>query len=203
MLCEVADERQQTLDLGDGPATAPERKPRVRRTFCPRCGRGPLTGGKCGWCGRRWTEDRLRTGDLPDNANRGAQMTEGELLEVALELENQSEKFILTDAGEYLSLVNAEAARQVGECDRGPNCGECPELHCYAAKWLAADPAARAAVAERTAAFWREELAKPEEQREAEFWGMFGFKEPPKPTVRFAGMDWVRLPRPEVTGNAS
>jgi len=46
----TADGTQQTLDLGDGPA--PERKP---RTFCPRCGRGPLTGGKCGWCGWRWT----------------------------------------------------------------------------------------------------------------------------------------------------
>jgi len=53
MLCEVADERQQTQAVGDGPATAPERKPRVR--LCPRCGRGPLTGGKCGWCGWRWT----------------------------------------------------------------------------------------------------------------------------------------------------
>ena len=70
MLCEVADERQQTLDLGDGPATAPERRPRVRRTFCPRCGRGPLTGGKCGWC--RGTGSRQQTGDLPDNAKRGA-----------------------------------------------------------------------------------------------------------------------------------
>ncbi len=66
----TADGAQQTLDLGDGPATAPERKPRVR--LCPRCGRGPLTGGKCGWCGWRWAEDRLRTGDLPDNAKRGA-----------------------------------------------------------------------------------------------------------------------------------
>ena len=46
MPCEVADDRQTTLDLGDGPA--PERKPRAR--LCPRCGRGPLTGGKCGWC---------------------------------------------------------------------------------------------------------------------------------------------------------
>jgi len=53
MLCEVADERQQTLDLGDAPA--PERKPRARRTFCPRCGRGPLTGSTCGWCRGRST----------------------------------------------------------------------------------------------------------------------------------------------------
>ena len=62
MLCEVADERQQTLYLGDGPATAPERKPRVRRTFCPRCGRGPLTGGKCGWCRGRSTDRTTTTG---------------------------------------------------------------------------------------------------------------------------------------------
>jgi len=76
MLCELADERQQTLDLGDGPATAPERKPRAERPyhrarlFCPRCGRGPLTGGRCGWC--RGTGSRQQTGDLPDNAKRGA-----------------------------------------------------------------------------------------------------------------------------------
>jgi len=130
-------------------------------------------------------------------------MTEEELLQVALELENQSEKFIVTDAGEYLSLVNGEAARQADDCDAAPSCDRCPErTECNAAKWLAADPALRAALAEKTAAFWREELAKPEEQLEAEFWGMFGFAEPPKPTVRFAGMDWVSLPRPEVVGNA-
>jgi len=63
----TADGAQQTLDLGDGPATAPERKPRVR--LCPRCGRGPLTGGRCGWC--RGTGSRQQTGDLPDNAKRG------------------------------------------------------------------------------------------------------------------------------------
>lgn len=66
MLCEVAEDRPQAEDLGDGPA--PERKPRAR--LCPRCGRGPLTGSKCGWC--RGTGSRQQTGDLPDNAKRGA-----------------------------------------------------------------------------------------------------------------------------------
>lgn len=53
----TADGTQQTLDLGDGPP--PEHKP---RTFCPRCGRGPLTGGKCGWC--RGTGSRAATSEV-------------------------------------------------------------------------------------------------------------------------------------------
>jgi len=134
-------------------------------------------------------------------------MTEGELLQVALELEDPQvtgDEFILTDAQEYLEKMNAKAAGEVVECDAALSCDRCPErTECNAAKWTAADPALKAAVAEQTAAFWREELATPVEQREAEFWGMFGFAEPPKPTVRFAGMNWVPLPRPEVVGNAS
>ena len=67
MLCEVADERQQTQAVGDGPATAPERKPRAR--LCPRCGRGPLTGGKCGWCrGTGSSGDRRAVGKLTSRA---------------------------------------------------------------------------------------------------------------------------------------
>lgn len=62
MPCEVADERQQTLDLGDGPAPAPERKPRVR--LCPRCGRGPMTGEKCWWCGWWGTGSRAATPEV-------------------------------------------------------------------------------------------------------------------------------------------
>ena len=104
----------------------------------------------------------------------------------------------------FVEKMNAKAAGEVVECDAALSCDRCPErTECNAAKWTAADPALKAAVAERTVAFWREELAKPEEQREAEFWGMFGFAETPKPTVRFAGMNWVPLPRPEVVGNAS
>ncbi len=127
-------------------------------------------------------------------------MTEEELFQTALELEDPQagEDFILTDAQEYLACMDAKAATLVEGGDRPGHVA--PEL---ARKWLAADPALKAAVAERTVAFWREELAKPEEQREAEFWGMFGFAETPKPTVRFAGMNWVPLPRPEVVGNAS
>ena len=123
-------------------------------------------------------------------------MTEGELLQVALELEDPQagEDFILTDAQEYLEKLDAKAATLVEGGDRPGH---------VARKWLAADPALKAAVAERTADFWREELAKSEEQLEAEFWAMFGFAEPPKATVRFAGMNWVPLPRPEVVGNAS
>ena len=64
MPCEVADERQQTMDLGDGPA--PERKPRAR--LCPRCGRGPLTGGRCGWCRGRGTGRTTTGGDLPEHS---------------------------------------------------------------------------------------------------------------------------------------
>ncbi len=65
----TADGTQQTLDLGDGPAPDPDLQAKRRRLFCPRCGRGPLTGGKCGWC--RGTGSRQQTGDLPDNAKRG------------------------------------------------------------------------------------------------------------------------------------
>lgn len=66
MLCEVADDRQTTLDLRDGPA--PERKPSATRLFCPRCGRGPLTGGKCGWC--RGTGSRATHGGTPEVGGR-------------------------------------------------------------------------------------------------------------------------------------
>lgn len=71
MPCEVADERQQTLDLGDGPATAPERKPPTAR-LCPRCGRGPLTGGRCGWCLGTGSRKPRTGGDLHDARPRGA-----------------------------------------------------------------------------------------------------------------------------------
>lgn len=65
MLCEVAEDRPQAEDLGDGPA--PERKPRAR--LCPRCGRGPLTGGKCGWCrGTGSSGDRRAVGKLTSRA---------------------------------------------------------------------------------------------------------------------------------------
>jgi hypothetical protein len=68
MLCELADERQQTQAVGDGPAPAPERKPRATRLFCPRCGRGPLTGGRCGWC--RGTGSRATHGGTPEVGGR-------------------------------------------------------------------------------------------------------------------------------------
>lgn len=70
-LCNGPESRSQDLAKRCTPIcnALQRRTPRTRLRLCPRCGRGPLTGGKCGWCrGTGSSGDRRAVSKLTSRA---------------------------------------------------------------------------------------------------------------------------------------